>query len=92
MSEEFIWLSGTLFVILGGIIGVGITAVYKLYAYARAGDALLHDKLEWVRNNYVREGHMKEHLAHIDRRLDELRKDGQERHRDLIERLSSLHK
>ena len=63
MSEEFIWLSGTLFVILGGIIGVGITAVYKLYAYARAGDALLHDKLEC-----------------------------QERHRDLIERLSSLHK
>ena len=54
------------------------------------GDKELHGRIEAVKDEYVRADHLRDHLSHIDLRLDGIQADGHTRHDVIGKRLDDI--
>ena len=83
------------------IIGVGITIVvafvtallagfYRLSGAIARGDSDLHQRVNDVRDEYVRRADLDGHMARIDGAMRDMRFDMKEHHRDTQIRLDSV--
>jgi len=90
MSGEFQWLIGISVTVMIAAAASIIAGFKSVYTKISASTALLHERIETVRNSYVRTDHMDREISHIDKKLDEMRSDSQRRHDELLQRISTL--
>lgn len=86
MGDELRWLIGIGVTIMGMIVG----GFYHLSGRIKSGDDDLHERVNKVRDEYVRRTDLDGHLARIDGNVNELRREIREGQKDTTERLDRI--
>jgi len=91
MTDEILrWLIGTAVTVSLTIIGALLAAFYRLSDAIKKGDDALHERVNDVRDQYVRRSDLDGHMARIDGSMRDMRADMKEQHRDTQQRLDSV--
>lgn len=89
-DEALRWLIGIEITVALTLVGALLAAFYRLTDAIRKGDDALHERVNDVRDQYVRQSDLDGHMARIDGSMRDLRSDMKEQHRDTQLRLDSV--
>jgi hypothetical protein len=89
-DEALRWLIGIEITVALTLVGALLAAFYRLADAIRKGDDALHERVNDVRDQYVRRSDLDGHMARIDGSMHDLRSDMKEQHRDTQRRLDSV--
>jgi septal ring factor EnvC (AmiA/AmiB activator) len=72
MGEELKWLIGIGITFMIAAFTAISTALYRTNAAMKAGDDRLHERVNKVREDYVRRDDLDKHLTRLDTKLDRI--------------------
>lgn len=75
MSEELRWLVGVAVTQVGVVAGILIVAFRSLSQARAEGDDKLHERINRVKDEYVRRVDLDQRLTHFERQQEEMRTD-----------------
>lgn len=91
MTDDVLrWLIGIEITVTLTSIGALLAAFYRLSDAIKKGDDALHERVNDVRDQYVRRSDLDNHMARIDGSMRDVRADMKEHHRDTQQRLDSV--
>ena len=68
-----------------GFCGACVAAFWRIMNKISTGDKRLHERIDKIRDDYVKQDHLDRQMDHMNRRIDELKEDGHQRHKDMKE-------
>lgn len=91
MTDDVLrWLIGIEITVSLTIIGALLAAFYRLSDAIKKGDDALHERVNDIRDEYVRRTDLDGHMTRIDGSMRDMRADMKEQHRDTQQRLDSV--
>ncbi|MEQ9245374.1 MAG: hypothetical protein RLO21_05235 [Nitratireductor sp.] len=72
MSDEVKWLIGLAVGLSTFAFGAISTALYRLNSVMKANDDKIHERINRVRDDYVRRDDLERHLQRMDKKLDKI--------------------
>ena len=91
MSDEAMrWFIGIEITVAMAFASALLTLFYRLSDAIKKGDNVLHERVNDVRDQYVRRSDLDGHMTRIDGSMRDMRADMKEQHRDTQQRLDSV--
>lgn len=89
MSNDLQWIVGAAFALVGLIGGV-IARDRQLSKMITEGDDKLHERVNRVRDEFVRRDDLDNHIHRLDKSIDQLSKDIRDQSAETTKRLDAL--
>ena len=90
MDELLRWFFGLVAAVLMAIVGWLVKEMRQLAERMGDGHDKLHERINRVREEYVRRDDLDGHLQRIDGNVNELRREIADSHRDVTKRLDAI--
>ena len=85
MEADLRWFIGIAVSVALTLVGAIITAFRNLAGRISAGDRELHQRIDEVKEKYVRRDDLDGHIGRLDQNVREIREEMRENHRQVLE-------
>jgi hypothetical protein len=85
MEADLRWFIGIAVSVALTLVGAIITAFRNLAGRISTGDRELHNRIDDVKEKYVRRDDLDGHIGRLDQNVREIREEMRENHRQLLE-------
>lgn len=89
-ADELKWIVGLILGIVTPAFGGIVLAFRSVHNKISSGNNLLHQRIHSVEKEYVRSDRLDSELSHLNKRLDDMKQDSQNRHRELLDEIRGL--